>query len=146
MLSCISCTMKRNFLWLPRHVFDFLFLFFFFGLLSFFRVAPAAYGGSQARSWINQRRSHQPMPRPQQGWIRAASVTYTTAHGNAGSLTHWASPGIEPASSWILVGFVNHWATIGTPDFLKITHCWGRIVHHHKPPYWDSRIQHPRKF
>ena len=28
------------------------------------------------------------------------SVTYTTAHGNAR-----AGPGIEPASSWILVGF-----------------------------------------
>ena len=31
---------------------------------------------------------------------------YTTAHGNAGSLTHWARPGIKPASSWILVRFV----------------------------------------
>ena len=25
--------------------------------------------------------------------IQALSVTYTTAHGNAGSLTHWARPG-----------------------------------------------------
>ena len=29
------------------------------------------------------------------------------AHGNAGSLTHWARPGIQPMSSWILVGFVS---------------------------------------
>ena len=35
------------------------------------------------------------------------SVTYTTAHGNAGSLTHSARPGIEPATSWFLVGFVS---------------------------------------
>ena len=28
-----------------------------------------------------------------------------TAHGNAGSLTHRARPGIESASSWILVRF-----------------------------------------
>ena len=34
------------------------------------------------------------------------SATYTTAHGNAGSLTHRARPGREPASSWILVEFV----------------------------------------
>ena len=34
-------------------------------------------------------------------------MTYTTAHGNAGSLTHSAKPEIEPASSWILVGFVS---------------------------------------
>ena len=31
------------------------------------------------------------------------SVTYTTAHGNARSLTHRAKPENKPASSWILV-------------------------------------------
>ena len=55
------------------------------------------------------------MPETQQCRIRMASATYTTAHGNAGSLTHWATPGIEPETSWSLVGFVNHWATRGTP-------------------------------
>ena len=34
-------------------------------------------------------------------------MTYTTAHGNAGSLTHWVRPGIEPTSSWILVRFIS---------------------------------------
>ena len=29
----------------------------------------------------------------------ATSATYTTAHSNAGSLTHQARPGVEPASS-----------------------------------------------
>ena len=38
-------------------------------------------------------------PQPQQHRIRAASVTYTTAYGNIGSLTHWARPGIK--LSWI---------------------------------------------
>ena len=32
---------------------------------------------------------------------------YITAHGNSGSLTHWVGPGIEPASSWILVSFIS---------------------------------------
>ena len=45
-----------------------------------------------------------PLPQPQQLGIR---VTYTTAHGNAGSLNHWVRPGIEPESSWILVGFIT---------------------------------------
>ena len=64
----------------------------------------------------NQSCCCQPMPEPEQRGIWAASVTYTTAHGNAGSLIHWARPGIEPASSsWMLVRFVNHWATTGTP-------------------------------
>ena len=32
---------------------------------------------------------------------------YTTAHSNARSLTHWASPGVKPATSLFLVGFVS---------------------------------------
>ena len=32
---------------------------------------------------------------------------YTIAHGNARSLTHLARPGIEPATSWFLVGFIS---------------------------------------
>ena len=32
-------------------------------------------------------------------------ATYITAHGNAGSLTPWAGPGVKPASSRILIGF-----------------------------------------
>ena len=48
----------------------------------------------------------------------AASATYTTAHGNAGYLTHWERPLIKPATSWFLVRFVNHWATMGTPSSL----------------------------
>ena len=37
----------------------------------------------------------------------SASATYTTAHSNTISLTHWAGPGIEPTSSWMLVRFVS---------------------------------------
>ena len=59
--------------------------------------------------------SHWPTPEPQQGQIQAVSVTYTTAHGNTGSLTHWARPGIKPTISWFLVRFVNYCATTGTP-------------------------------
>ena len=58
----------------------------------------------------------QPTPEPQQRGIWAQSVTYTTAHGTTGSLTHWARPEIKPAISWFLVGFISHWATTGTPE------------------------------
>ena len=51
---------------------------------------------------------------PQQGRIRSTSATYSTVHGIAGSLTHWVRPEIEPASSWMFVGFLNCWATKGT--------------------------------
>ena len=45
-----------------------------------------------------------------------SSATYTTAHGDAGPLTHWARPGIKPTSSWMLIRFVNCWATMGIPS------------------------------
>ena len=51
--------------------------------------------------------SHQPKPQTQQEGIQALSATYTTAHGNAGSLTHRVRPGIEPTTSWILVWFIT---------------------------------------
>ena len=40
------------------------------------------------RQGTNQNYSCWPMPQPQQCGILAASVSYTTAHGNAGSFTH----------------------------------------------------------
>ena len=55
---------------------------FFFFFLLFFRAALAAYGGSQAKGPIGAvgaglHQSHS-----------CVAATYTTAHGNAGSLTH----------------------------------------------------------
>ena len=47
------------------------------------------------------------MPQPQQLRIWASFVTYTTAHSNSRSLTHWERPGIERTSSWILVRFIT---------------------------------------
>ena len=70
--------------------------FFFFVFLSLVVVvlvvaiswaALAAYGGSQARGRIGAVATSLRQSSQQRG-IRAASATYTTAHGNAGSLTH----------------------------------------------------------
>ena len=57
---------------------------------------------------------------PQQHRIWAVSATYSTAHGNARSLTHRARPGNEPATPWFLVGFVNHCTTTETPGVILI--------------------------
>ena len=68
-------------------------------------VATAAYGSSQIRGWIRAAaaglcHSHSN--------ARSPTMTYITAHGNTGSLTHWVRPQwIEPASLWILVGFIT---------------------------------------
>ena len=51
--------------------------------------------------------SCQPMPQPQQCQIQATVAVHTVARGNTRSLTHCEGPGIEPASSWILVRFIS---------------------------------------
>ena len=88
---------KKNLCDLGRHKI----LFFFFCL---FRGTLMAYRGSQGS---NQSYSCRPTPQPQQCQIPATSVTYSTAQGNARSVTHWAGPRIKPAFSWVLVGFVS---------------------------------------
>ena len=96
---------------------------FFFGL---FRAAPKAYGGSQAR-----------------GRIRAVTTGLHHSHSNVRSegvcnlhhrltsltLTHWARPGMEPESTWMLVGFVNCWTMMGTPW------CWYHVWPNCPIPY-----------
>ena len=72
-----------------------LFLFFF----SLFRAAPAAMD--------IPRREVKSEPQSQQHQMWVVSATYTTAHGNTRSSNNWARPGIEPASSWMLVTFVS---------------------------------------
>ena len=65
-------------------------------LINLLFIFRAACGRFQAREGSNQRYNCQPMSWPQPHQIRATSATYTTAHGNAGSFTHWAGPGVEP--------------------------------------------------
>ena len=54
----------------------------------FFRAPPMAHGSFQARSPIGAAAASLHTPQPQQQQIQAASSSYTTAHSNAGSLTH----------------------------------------------------------
>ena len=64
--------------------------------------------------------------------------TYTTAHGNARSLTHWARLGIEPATLWLLVGFVSaapQWELLDISyTTSQLPSC--RIFYHVKKKLW----------
>ena len=103
-------------------------------VLFLIRTAFAAYGGSQAR-----------------GHVRAIAAGLHHSHSNTGSrlhlrptpqlmampdpygsLTHWASPGIEPETSWFSqVCF--HWATKGTPCLVwSILFLW--LIHNLRSP------------
>ena len=77
-------------------------LFFFF----LFRAAPVAY----EIPWLGVELELQmkSIPQSQQLGIQAISANYDAACGNARSLTHRARPGVEPASSWTLIGFLTH--------------------------------------
>ena len=112
----------------------------FFLSFCLFRAAPTANGGSQA--W---------------GPIWAVVASLRQGHSNAGSLTHWSRPGIEPTSSWMLVGFVNHWAMTGiskvhiylysqpsisiAPHLVDSTSCSSHIVVCIYWKIWCSRLR-----
>ena len=66
-----------------------------------FMTIPVAYGSSQARGLI---------------WAVAADLY----HSNATSLTHWARPGIELESSWMLVRFVTAESWWELPEVILI--------------------------
>ena len=78
------------------------------------QIPSAAYGGSQAT-----------------GWVGAAAAGLYHSHRNTESEPRlwptpqltvtpdpccWVRPGIEPISSWVLVGFINCWAMTGIPS------------------------------
>ena len=99
LLVIFQSLLTLGFYWLPQKK---IFFFFFKG--------ARAYGNSWAMGCI------QPIPQPQQCWIRAASATYAAAWGNARSLTYWARLGMKnlrPRRH--CVGFFILWATTGAP-------------------------------
>ena len=97
----------HKWLWVLGGFFVFFFFLFFFLL---FRAKPTAYGCSQARGWI---RAATASLHHSYSNLGSMSATYTTAHSNARSPTHWARPGIKPESSWTLVRFNICWAKTG---------------------------------
>ena len=58
------------------------------------------------------------------------------------ALTHWAGLGIEPASSWILVRFINCWATKRTPLSCFVLFCFGLAWSMWKFPGWVLNLYH----
>ena len=109
---------------------------YFVCLFVFSRAAPVAYGSSQARGLIGAVAT---------GLYQSQSNSGSKPHlrptpdGNTRSLTHWVRPEIKPATSWFLIGFVNHWAMTGTPQPCSF---YSRCIHLVTRPllsYWSQR-------
>ena len=83
----------------PQHNLFFFFFFIFVFLWQHLRHMEVPMS--------NRSYTCRPTPQPQQQRIWTTSVSYITAHGNAGSLIHWVRPGMEPTSSQIPVRFVT---------------------------------------
>ena len=119
--------------------------FFLVVVVLLFRAEPVAYGGSQARGWIRAV-ACRPTPQLQQHGMQALSATYTTAHGNAGSPTHWSRPGIEPETSRFPVWFVFAalWRELPSEGFIGLL-LWAESTWKEDTTPWmggqDSREQ-----
>ena len=111
------CSQLKGHLFLP------CFFFFFF-----FKSHTCGIWRFPGYGW-NRSCSRWPTPQPRQRQIRAASVTYTIAPGNTGSLAHGARPGIEPVSpwtQWMLVGLITarpQWELPQRPSLLTGLSC-----------------------
>ena len=90
--------------WLHRVLYSARFTLNFY-FISHFGATPMTYESSQVRARIGAIAAGLCHSHSNTG--SEPYLTYTTAHGNARSLTHWAGPGIKPPASWILVGFVS---------------------------------------
>ena len=90
--------------------------FFFLSLFVFSRATPVAYEGSQARDPTGAAAASLHQSHSNAGF-HVTSTIHTTAHSNTGSSTHLPRPGIKPTTSWFLVGFINHRATMRTPQY-----------------------------
>ena len=78
------------------------FVFFFFSFLLFW-ATPTAYEGSQVRGLIRAIASDLCHSHTN---VRSEPSLWPTPH-LTGSLTYWESPGIKPATSWLLVRFAS---------------------------------------
>ena len=82
---------------------------YFFQIFCSFRAILVVYGRSQARGWIgavatspcHSNSGSKLCLRP------TPSATYTTAHSNPRSPTHWVRPRIQSVSSYMLAGLVS---------------------------------------
>ena len=85
---------------IPRILFIYLFIYYYYYYYYYYYVSLGLYlrHTEVPRLGVQSNQSCWPMAQTQKCGIRAASVTYTTAHSNARSLTHGVRPGIEPTS------------------------------------------------
>ena len=106
----LSEVRERQILYVPLNTWNLIKMIQKNFCLFFFRASPVAHGNSRLGVKLEQvifkNRSHRPMPQPQPRQIWAMYVTYSTAHSNTGPSTHSVRPGIQPASSQMLVRFV----------------------------------------
>ena len=110
--SKMHCLFQLHFIIIRR--LPWLYLVFFF-IICFLFLGPQLWHMEDPRLGVHLELQLPACPQPQQHQIRAPFATYAATFGNTASLTFWIRPGIEPASSWIVVRFLTCWATVGTP-------------------------------
>ena len=93
-------TIIHPLIYLGRTLFTFFFwILFFFFFLSFVFLGPHVQHMEVPRPEVESELQPPSYPQPQQLRIWAVSATYSTAHNNTGSPTHWA----RPDQTWLLM-------------------------------------------
>ena len=92
-VSCRHLRRSSDPLWYRKKELHFNFFFLFW-------ATPVAHGGSQATGGTGPAVLSAYATATANG-IQAVSLTYTTVHGNAGSLTHWDRTHILMDISWV---------------------------------------------
>ena len=105
------------FLFLSFFFFFFFFCCFMYLFIYFDFLEPHPWHMEVPRLGVNGSYNYWPASQPQQHQIWATSTTYTTAQGNARSLTHWVSEGRD----WTRIlmdtsGIRFHCTTMETPS------------------------------
>ena len=85
----------------------------FFLVFCLFRAAPVAYG--VPRLGVESELELPAYTTTSATWDPSHVCNLHHSSWECWILNPLIEPGIKPASSWILVGFVNHWAMMGIP-------------------------------
>ena len=111
-LQCFSNWRGWRTWWMHGWLYTYLTAFPIYSFFFFFFLGPHLWHMEVPRLGVKLELQLPAYTTATASWDPSSAATYTTAHSNSGSLTHWTKPGTT--TSWILVRVLYCWAAVGT--------------------------------